>query len=71
MVSLARMLIREVERLVRPGQPGGSVVVHRLLRSVGLGSGDATPLNVGDGTGSPRKVRARYGRSRYGNANYA
>ena len=70
-MSLLRLLLREAERLVRPGQPGASVVVNRMPRCEGLGSGHVAPLNHCGGAGMPRIVRARYGRSRHAGASYA
>ena len=69
-MSLLRLLLREADRALRPGQPGASVVVNRMLRGVGLASGGATPLNQSSGAGTVRVVRARYGRSRYSEASY-
>jgi hypothetical protein len=71
MVSLARLLVREADRSLRPGQPGASVITNRMLRTEGLGSGNAASLNHCSGATAPRVVRARYGRSRYARASHA
>ncbi len=65
-MTIAQMVREEVDRLVRPGQPGTSVSAHRSVRGAAGGGSGVRALVAADGEQGGTRRYAVYGRGRYG-----